>query len=74
LLTDAGYGVVSGKASLISDDVLQEISDTLTFTNAVLYDATSGNPLVWYPAETSTIEKDSMVIFEFSKGIVILDS
>lgn len=74
LLANVGYSVVNGKACLIADDIIQEISGVITFDNAVLYDAVSGNPIVWYPSISTTIEKDTMITFNMSNGIVTIDS
>ncbi len=73
-LANVSYSTVNGKAALIADDLISEVINSLTFKSAVLYDATSGNPLIWYPSVNKTTEKDTKIVFEFSSGIVIIDS
>lgn len=74
LLENVGYSVLNDKVALIADDLIGEISTNLVFKSAVIYDTTSDKPVVWIPSINSTIEKNTNLVFEFSKGIITIDS
>jgi len=69
LLTNVSYGTnENGNFALKADRLSQIVITALTFRHAVLYDATSGKPLIWYQMKREVkTERNINLSFDLSK-------